>query len=118
MYTLSKKLKLSAIIFMVLGALLFAVDALNMPSTLADIEALHAGHGDDHGGGDSHAKETDHHKEDVHGTLNVHNSDTEEHSGGHEMTEEEHNQHLLDGYKNKPWSAVYIALRQVGLHCF
>ena len=106
MYTLSNKLKLSAIIFMVVGAALFAVDAFMMPSSLADIEALHSGHGDDHGA-TNHDEKATANVADTHSEANAHGDDS--HSGDHEMREEEHNQHLLDGYKNKPWSAVYIA---------
>ena len=117
MYTLSNKLKLSAVIFMVIGAALFAVDALMMPSTIADIEALHSGHGDDHGSS-NHTEGTSHAVVDTHSEEKAHGADAQ--SGGHEMTEEEHNQHLLDGYKNKPWSAVYIAafcLFMISLGC-
>ena len=91
---------------MVVGAALFAVDAFMMPSSLADIEALHSGHGDDHGATNHEEKATTN-VADAHSEASAHGDDS--HSGGHEMTEEEHNQHLLDGYKNKPWSAVYIA---------
>ncbi len=109
MYTLSKNLKLSAIIFMVVGALLFAVDAMFMPSSISDIEAMHAG--DDHGTGHEVAEVND-----SHGSIATAKGHSEDHAvashqaeEGHAMSEAEHNQHLLDGYKNKPWSAVYVA---------
>ncbi|MDE0599340.1 MAG: quinol:cytochrome C oxidoreductase [Dokdonia donghaensis] len=103
MYTLSKNLKLSAIIFMVVGFVLFAVDYVFLPKTIADIEALHAG--DAHGGGHGDATVADAHEADTHhvATDDAHAED------GHVMTKEEHNEHLLAGYQNKPWSAVYIA---------
>lgn len=103
MYTLSKNLKLSAIIFMVVGFVLFAVDYVFLPKTIADVEAMHAG--DSHGGGHGDATVADAHEADTHhvATDDAHAED------GHVMTEEEHNEHLLAGYQNKPWSAVYIA---------
>ena len=112
MYTLSKNLKLSAIIFMVVGALLFAVDAMYMPSSIADIEAMHAG--DDHGESHDTAVSGEGHDEhEAIATAKGHGDDhavAGEHAEeGHAMSEAEHNQHLLDGYKNKPWSAIYIA---------
>ena len=112
MYTLSKNLKLSAIIFMVVGALLFAVDAMFMPSSIADIEAMHAG--DDHGTSHDAAVSTEaHDSHEAIANAEGHGDDhavVDEHAEeGHAMSEAEHNQHLLDGYKNKPWSAIYIA---------
>ena len=50
MYTLSKNIRLSAIIFMVVGAVLFTVDYLNIPKTVEEVAAMEAAHGDGHGG--------------------------------------------------------------------
>ena len=99
MYTLSKNIRLSAFIIMALGIVLFAVDYMGMPKTIEDVAAMEAAHGDGHGGGhgDAHAVSTSSHGQ--------------EHAeeGGHAMSAEEHLEHTLGEYQNKPWSAVYIA---------
>ena len=117
MYKLSKNLRLSAIIFMVVGGLLFTVDYLNLPKTTEEVKALEAGHGDGHGGG--HAEEA--HGETAHFTATLQDEEhhqeeahTQEHNAGHaeeghHMSEEEHLEHTLGQYKNKPWAAIYIA---------
>lgn len=106
MYTLSKKLKLSAIIFMVVGAGLFLADYAMLPKTTADVAAMEAAHGGGHGGG--HAEEATHEvKADAHGEHAAAEGHAQE---GHSMSEqEEHLEHTLHQYQNKPWSAIYIA---------
>ena len=49
MYTLPAKLKLFAIIFMVIGALGIASGFLSAPSTTAEVKEMMAAHGDGHG---------------------------------------------------------------------
>lgn len=100
MYTLSKNLRLTAFIFMAVGAILFAVDYVNLPKTTEDVAAIEAAHGDGHGGG--HESEATH--DSGHGEAAAHGDE-----GGHEMSAEEHLEHTLGQYQNKPWSAVYIA---------
>lgn len=131
MYTLSKNLKLSAFIFMIVGAVLFAVDYMFLPKTVEDVVALHEDHGDGHAseaGGHAaasshasnhHSSESHNHNGDghhdvagaAHGDSSNYTKDGygKGHQDHHVMTEQEHNEHLLDGYKNKPWSAMYIA---------
>ncbi|WP_299682485.1 quinol:cytochrome C oxidoreductase [uncultured Dokdonia sp.] len=107
MYTLSKNLRLTAFIFMAVGFVLFAVDYVNLPKTTEDVIAMEAAHGDGHGGG--HASEAVTH-DSGHAEANAHHGEESSHSeGGHEMTQEEHNKHVLAQYQNKPWSAIYIA---------
>ncbi|GGG18385.1 quinol:cytochrome C oxidoreductase [Dokdonia pacifica] len=105
MYTLSKNLKLTAFIFMAVGAILFAVDYYNLPSTTEEVAAMEAAHGDGHGGG--HETEATH--DNGHGEAAAHGETSSHSEGGHEMTPEEHNEHVLGQYQNKPWSAIYIA---------
>ena len=106
MYTLSKNLKLTAFIFMAVGAILFAVDYYNLPKTTEQVAALEAAHGEGHGGG--HAEEATH--DTGHGgEATLHEADASHASGGHEMSAEEHLEHTLGQYQNKPWSAIYIA---------
>jgi len=113
-YKLSKNLRLTAFIFMAVGLALFAVDYYFLPKTVEEVKELEAGHGDGHGAEAEHgetahltatlqdhgAAQKEHHEESGHG---------EESEGGHHMTEEEHLEHTLQQYKNKPWSAIYIA---------
>jgi len=104
MYTLSKNLRLTAFIFMAVGAILFTVDYFNLPKTTADVEALEAAHGGGHG----EATTGSHELVTSHDATNAHESDHGE-AGGHEMSQEEHLEHTLVQYQNKPWSAIYIA---------
>ncbi len=101
MYTLSKNLRLTAFIFMAVGAILFAVDYSMLPKTTAEVAALEAAHGGGHG--DEHEKEA------THGEVVAHGAEEASHGGGHEMSPEEHLEHTLGQYQNKPWSAIYIA---------
>ena len=98
MYTLSKNLKLTAFIFMAVGAILFAVDYYNLPSTTEEVAAMEAAHGDGHGGG--HETEATH--DNGHGEAAAHGETSSHSEGGHEMTPEEHNKHVLGQYQNKP----------------
>lgn len=92
MYTLPNKLKLFAIIFMVVGALGIVVGFLNTPSSAEEVKEMMAAHGDEHGG--DHASEAGHgtaaHAEEAHG-------------------EDAHYDHVLHQMQNRPWSALYIA---------
>jgi len=54
MYTLPSKLKLFAIIFMVVGALGMLAGFLTAPSTTAEVKEMMAAHGDGHGETASH----------------------------------------------------------------
>ena len=104
MYTLSKNLRLTAFIFMAVGAILFTVDCINLPGTTAEVKAMEAAHGGGHGetATAGHGEEATHEVADTHGSD--HGS-----ASGHEMSEEEHLKHTLHQYQNKPWSAIYIA---------
>ena len=115
-YKISGNLRLTAIIIMAVGLVLFAVDYLNLPKTTDDVKKLEEAHnGGHHGGG--HAANEEH--EVIHLTVNLQgehaHNDAQEHGndhskeGGHHMSEEEHLEHTLGQYKNKPWSAIYIS---------
>ncbi len=79
MYTLPKKLKLFAIIFMVVGALGMIAGFLNAPGSKEDVREMLAQQDAHHG----HAEEVQH--------------------------DEEHVYHLFHQLQNRPWSAVYVA---------
>ncbi len=109
-YKLSKNLKLTAFIFMAVGAILFAVDYVNLPKTTQEVAALEAAHGGGHGGGHeqtSHDTTTEGHGGDAHEVASAHGEGHAE--GGHTMSKEEHLEHTLGEYQNKPWSAIYVA---------
>jgi len=105
MYTVPNKLKLFAIIFMVVGALGVVAGFLGAPSTTAEVKEMMASHGDGHGGG--HAEEATSHAND-HSTAVAgdHGESQGEEAHG---SEEEHLEHTLHQMQNRPWSAVYIA---------
>jgi hypothetical protein len=79
MYTLPKKLKLFAIIFMVVGAMGMIAGFLNAPGSKEDVREMLAQQDVHHG----HAEEVQH--------------------------DEEHVYHLYHQLQNRPWSAVYVA---------
>ena len=105
MYTLPNKLKLFAIIFMVVGAIGIVSGFLNAPANTAEVKEMLASHGDDHG---------------AEATHEVSNSQADEghgeeaaQAGGHEEvghgSEEAHLEHTLHQLQNRPWSSLYIA---------
>jgi hypothetical protein len=93
MYTLPNKLKLFAIIFMVVGAVGIVSGFMMAPKTTSEVkEMLADGHGDGHGGDHAVVDET--------------------HDGGHgeeAHDDEAHYEHVLHQLQNRPWSALYIA---------
>lgn len=96
MYTLSKKVKLFAIIFMVLGAIGMGVGFMSAPSTTEEVKEMLAAHGGDHGEG--------HGETATHGETAGHGDTAEGHG-----SEAEHLEHTLHQMQNRPWSALYIA---------
>ena len=98
MYTVSNKLKMGAIIMMVVGVLLTAWGFYSAPSTIEEAKEMVAAHDDGHGGG--HGEEAAHPMAaDKHG----------EESESHAMTEAEHDEHVWHQLQNKPWAALYVA---------
>jgi hypothetical protein len=95
MYTLPGKLKLLAIILMVLGALGIASGFLNTPSTTEEVKELLASHNEGHG----HTATVASHDQDE-----THKQTTSQE--GHEDT---HLEHALHQFQNRPWSAFYVA---------
>jgi hypothetical protein len=95
MYTLPGKLKLLAIILMVLGALGIASGFLNTPSTTEEVKELLASHNEGHG----HTATVASHDQDE-----THKETTSQE--GHEDT---HLEHALHQFQNRPWSAFYVA---------
>jgi hypothetical protein len=106
MYTLPKKLKLFAIIFMVVGAIGMISGFLSAPSTTAEVKEMLASHDDGHDGDADDAQDEVIHDEGQDQTKETHGG--EEADNAHE-DEEEHLEHALQQLQNRPWSALYIA---------
>ncbi|MGY8921015.1 MAG: quinol:cytochrome C oxidoreductase [Flavobacteriales bacterium] len=98
-YTLPNKLKLFAIILMVLGAVGIGAGFLSAPGSTAEVKQMMAAHGDDHGeaSNESHDTIKDSHDDATHGAS---------HDAAHEQKHLEHTLHQL---QNRPWSALYVA---------
>lgn len=115
MYTLPSKLKLFAIIFMVVGALGMLAGFLSAPSTTAEVKEMMAAHGDGHGG--DHGETVSHDNasglEGTHGETAGHDLVIEDQDVAHDDvahdSEEAHLTHVLHQLQNRPWSALYIA---------
>lgn len=98
MYTLPNKLKLFAIIFMVVGAIGIVSGFMMAPKTTSEVKEMMASdHGDGHGG--DHAVAADSHGE----------SHAEASHGDAAHDDEAHYEHVLHQMQNRPWSALYIA---------
>ncbi len=98
MYNFSKKLKLTAVVLMVLGAIGIGAGFMSAPKTVEDVEAILA-HDNAHGGGheDAHAVTT----HDTHKAEASHDAHANEHTA--------HLEHVLTQLQNKPWAALYVA---------
>ncbi len=122
MYVLTSKLKIFAIVLMVIGAIMTVVGFLTVPSD-DDIREMISHHGGDHHESSYVKVGADHsdgvHTEDVHketgyvtdnSTPGMEDSDltpgahaAEDHDG------DTHFEHLSHQLHNKPWSAIYVA---------
>ncbi len=99
MYTLPNKLKLFAIIFMVIGALGIISGFLTTPSNTAEVKEMMANSQD----GDHNVEAT---TSDSHEVVN--NSHDE--ANGEEVHDDEaHLEHVMHQMQNRPWSSIYIA---------
>lgn len=102
MYTLPKKLKLFAIIFMVVGAIGMISGFLSAPTTTAEVKEMLASHDDGQSGDATNAEDEGIHDE----TKETHGGEEGDNAHG---DEEEHLEHVLQQLQNRPWSALYIA---------
>ncbi|MGB0950054.1 MAG: quinol:cytochrome C oxidoreductase, partial [Marinirhabdus sp.] len=121
MYTVPRKLRLFAIVCMVLGGLALIAGFLTAPASTAEVKEMMAAHGDGHGNahGEGAPHATEEHKSDTHkdeSTESAHHNDHlvaggENHAAENEAhsSEEEHLEHTLHQMQNRPWSALYIA---------
>lgn len=98
-YTLPSKLKLFAIILMVLGAVGIGAGFLSAPGSTAEVKEMMAAHGDDHGETSNESHDT---IKDSHGDA--------AHGASHDPADEQkHLEHTLHQLQNRPWSALYVA---------
>ena len=95
MYTLPSKLKLFAIVLMVIGALGIVTGFLSAPSTTAEVKEMMASSHDD-----GHSVEATH--------TEGHDAVKDDHAEtAHD--DEAHLEHVLHQLQNRPWSSLYIA---------
>ena len=106
MYTLSSKLKLTAIIFMIVGALGLIYGFIAAPSTIEDVKEMMAYEEGYHESADTKIIEDDTHSANPEQAEAVNSitspSQAEEHG-------DEHYEHVLHQLQNKPWAALYVA---------
>ncbi|RZW55418.1 MAG: quinol:cytochrome C oxidoreductase [Flavobacteriaceae bacterium] len=108
MYTFSNKLKLGAIVLVILGIVGWGYSYMNAHNTtVEDVKVMLAEEAADHGGG--HASDADTHEvvADDHSSEGDHSSeaspvDTEHH-------DDEHAEHVMHQIHNRPYSALYVA---------
>ena len=118
MYTLPNKLKVFALVFMVLGAIGIVAGFLSAPKTTEEVAAMMAEghHGEGHAAQthdmDGHA--TDHnaqeHGSEMHASAE-HDQEATRHEASHAEQDphQEHLEHVMHQMQNRPWSALYIA---------
>ncbi|WP_372768050.1 quinol:cytochrome C oxidoreductase [Lutibacter sp.] len=99
MYSFSKKLKISAIVFMILGALGIAYGFLTVPNSIEDVKQLteQQNHGHNEANAANEIEQNANHA-------------AENNTGVSEGTESEHLTHQLHALQNRPYAAVFIAM--------
>ncbi|MCA0152697.1 quinol:cytochrome C oxidoreductase [Winogradskyella vincentii] len=108
-YKISNRLKMSAIVLIVLGLLGVGYGFMDShkvnEDNISEYLANEAHHGD-HGTADAHVEDahSDSHAESTSHATEGH--EDEAHDGGHEMSHEEH---VLHQIHNRPWAALYVA---------
>ncbi len=96
MYTLPKKLKIFAIICMVLGAIGVSAGFLSVPESVEELKEQMASQDDGHGGGHvADATPSEGHGDGA--------------TGDEAHDDDAHYEHVFGQLQNRPWSAIYIA---------
>ena len=116
MYTFSSRLKIFAVILIILGAIGVGFGFMDSHKSLEDVkemlshEGSHGGHGDAHEvkteahvvkGGNDHSDNA--HVDEAHDALS---SDKHHAEASHD---DEHAEHVMHQIHNRPWSALYVA---------
>ncbi len=111
MYTLSSKLKLTAIILVIVGAIGLVYGFISTPSNEEELKELLAA--DAHGEHDSNQVEA---TGEVEGHGSASDAHHEESSGAHGETAhgegehgDSHMEHVLHQFQTKPWSALFVS---------
>ena len=99
MYTLPSKLKLFAIILMVIGAIGVTSGFLSTPDSVEEVKEMLANQNDGHN--------TESTTEDTHEVSSNDSHDGAQTEDAHH--DDEHAEHVFNQLQNRPWSAVYIA---------
>ena len=98
MYTFSRKLKTFSFALMIVGLLGVGYSFLSTPNSVEDVKVMLQ---DSH---DTHSEVEKSNENDTHAVE----SGTKE--AAHADTDDAHAEHVLHLLKNKPWSALYVAL--------
>ncbi len=107
MYQFSGKLKTLALALMAVGIIGIAIGFISSPSSIDEVkEELHNAH-NAHGSHDAHAVVATNHGHEAHQEESSHSSD-EMHV--EESAHDTHAEHVYHQQKNRPWSAIYVAL--------
>ena len=111
MYTLSSKLRLFAIVCMVLGLIGLVFGFLSVPSTVEEASEILASHEEHHGSGEEASHEEANFVDEVrqeHGYSE--HAMAQDKDLGHDAHEDgEHMEHVLHQMQTKPWSAAFVA---------
>ena len=108
-YKISNRLRMGAIIMVVLGILGVAYGFMDSHKVNEDNITEFLANENSHGGGHATVDHGDAHVEETHGETASHVEEghgDEAHAEGHKMTHEEH---VLHQIHNRPWSAMYVA---------
>jgi hypothetical protein len=109
MYDFSKKLKLWAIGFMVVGAIGIVVGFMAAPSSVEEVKEMLA-HEASHGGGHGSHDDATNEQNDSHGSTNHEESNGHDNDHANKHHDADHEaEHILGQLQNKPWSALYVA---------
>ena len=109
MYDFSKKLKLWAIGFMVVGAIGIVVGFMAAPSSVEEVKEMLA-HEASHGGGHGSHDDATNEQNDSHGSTNHEESNGHDNDNANKHHDADHEaEHILGQLQNKPWSALYVA---------
>ena len=114
-YKISNRLRLTAIILMVVGAIGVSYSFYTSHVTFEEVENMlanesHHGGSNGHGETENHqADETSSH--DTHAAVDAHGEDKHAVGNSHEVVDEhtKHVNHVMHAMHNRPWSAFYIA---------
>jgi hypothetical protein len=99
---MSSKIKLTAVILIILGAIGLIYGFVSTPASVEEVSTMladeHAAHGGDHAATSEHAMEA----------TGNHGAEGE-HAASGEHHDDEHAEHIYHQLKNRPWSSIYTA---------